>query len=90
MKKIWQRITGETWCQGTYARNCYGEPVSRDSEHAVSWCAIGWIRESYSILDWQKEDKFRDVIDAGSIAEWNDDPKRNFSEVRAAFKKANL
>ena len=81
------------WTQGDDAIDEKGKPVPPRSPEACSWCAIGAI--SAAMGDYSKNEHrlARDAIThtmglrAYSLAEWNDDPKRTFAEVRAAFEK---
>jgi hypothetical protein len=86
--KIWQRITSKNWCQDLL-----------DNQQGAH-CALGWINKVYAPDSAPYDDsspvktslrkylakKSKKKTDELSIAQWNDSPKRKFSEVKAAFK----
>lgn len=96
-KKIWEQITEETWCQGTYGRDRYGcSNWGRDA--AVQMCAAAWIKARYSDVDTidlttpDSEIILQKFADSNGLrrgfAPWND--SSTFAEVHAALKQADL
>lgn len=82
MKKIYQQITPETWCQGK-------------TRIGPAYCALGWIYKVYGGNEnsYVKQLTFKRVIGARnipSVAFWNDKEGRTFAHVLCAFKEADL
>lgn len=98
--KIHEQITEETWCQGKYMVDENGREVLdwEDANRAKKCCPVGWIKRTYhNTMPTHRVEKespeaisLMAIIKKDSIAYWNDDPLRTFSDVLEAFKKANL
>ncbi len=84
-KKIWQKITPKNWCKNEFDN---GEGA---------FCSLGWTNEIYGYSVSKTEQvkynlrkyiakKTKKNLEYISVAQWNDSPKRKFSEVKAAFK----
>ncbi len=89
-------IEGEgKWCQGAYAKNGQGWPVSEFSPNACSWCLLGAIlklsvcenreitHEVVSLLV-----KALKVTHSGELVSYNDSPNRKQKEVVSLLRKA--
>ncbi len=90
--KIRELLTDETkWTQGQAARTITGEATSATGESAVRWCLLGAIMKcyghSYSVqLD--VELLLRSTVNG--IVTYNDDPNREFEEVKALVEKLDI
>jgi hypothetical protein len=80
-KKIWQLITPEAWCKRDLVRYYTKRPAA--------YCAFGWLKKIYGPDFYPQVVKLEGVIQAMTVS-WNDDPKRTFKQVKAAFRRANL
>lgn len=81
--------TKKNWCQGASARSATGRAVKVDSPRAVAWCLGGALELCYH-HDMRPDKKLSKVIKTNLFSNWNDDPKRKFSEVKRLVKELNL
>jgi hypothetical protein len=87
------------WCQGADARGRDGDEVDPWSERAVEWSVLGAIvavleREAKEFGEIPLDElasalyAMAEVIEADSLADWNDDPRRTQAEVVRAVQRA--
>jgi hypothetical protein len=91
----------DKWAQGAEARTATGEVCIYNSEEAYSFCLLGAIRITSEcsmdkgqlravIAEWIISKycvEERPSIAASIIANWQDDPGRKFSEIKAMLKE---
>lgn len=91
--KIWEFLElhgSSIWTKGAFARDSTGIQTQVLSPEAVAWCSIGLL------MKFARMSRCEDFRAAAGIAYrettsyWNDDSKRMFEDVLAAFKKADL
>lgn len=89
------------WCKDTFARDKEGMKVWSGSVRACQFCAIGAIARAAKDLDASTSDHhaaeltleeqvplhYRQTVSIGkgSVASYNDDPRRTHSEILALF-----
>ena len=94
--KVRDLLTDETrWTKGVSARNALGQGgVCYDDPSATSWCLAGAIHKCYGIDGWDPIAKrvyaLIQPLPKGGMGEWNDDPARSFSEVRALVEELDI
>ena len=85
-------LVARGWSQGADARDSDGSPVDPWDERAVEWSVLGAIvavlereaKESGEVLLAELAAALyavADVIEADSLSDWNDDPRRTHAEV---------
>ena len=90
-KKIWQLITEKTWCKNAFYKKSKG---------VLKHCAVGWIWAHYPGKGYAAIKKLAKVVKKTNklpqpqhlvnVADWNDDPKTTFRQVKKAFRLANI
>lgn len=92
--KIWEQIKKRNWGKGHVAQTARGEDANYDDVDACKWCADGWLLRVYMGSDnyIEARHKLAKVIGRtySGIEPWNDNARRTFAEVKAAFKRADL
>jgi hypothetical protein len=83
----------EKWSKGAAARNINGRPVPSLSSEAISFCLIGAMdhiveKETGSFNHFadryyeKMKPRIKEALGIGSVAMWNDDPRRTFTEIK--------
>jgi hypothetical protein len=83
----------DKWCQEASAKDINGKPVSANSSEAVSFCLIGAMdhiveKETGSFNHFADryyetmKPRIKKVMGIGSVAMWNDNPSRTFTEIK--------
>jgi hypothetical protein len=90
--KIHELYSDESkWCQGTFAKDQDGKDVGANQPEAVCWCLVGASLKCYpsEIEAYRIRKKIKEAVSPPTmnsnlfyISDWNDTPKRQFSEVR--------
>ena len=81
-------LLAQGWCQGTYARDTFGNAVDCRSSRACAWCLLGGIEITIPFERFpQTEHAIRTEIN-GCIPLWQDKPKRTQAEVLAMLDRA--
>ncbi len=86
------RLVARGWCQGADARDAAGSEVEPWDDRAASWSLLGAIvavleRESARRGEMPLEElaaalyALADVIEVGSLVDWNDDEARSQDQV---------
>jgi len=93
--RAWQLLkTKKQWCQGAFAMDKDGFGVSLKSRKRVRFCVWGAIKHCYVRNPSKYEEVFerfnKKLGNGRSIVDWNDNPKRKFSEVKALLKKLDI
>ncbi len=81
------------WARGYYARDARGGATDHDSPYAVCWCLLGGIRKCYPKQTIQKANELHAVTMKRyqkGVADFNDDVRTTFDEVRGVLAEANL
>ncbi len=77
----------DKWCQGTGARNAFGEPVEWRSRNARSWCLLSAVFLAYPfhqrVAVMTRIGKYLRVEreENEEIEKWNDSPSTTFLDV---------
>ena len=94
-----------TWCQESPAEDAYGNRVPAFHPHAVKWCALTAIQNSYPPLEWEEamdrllhalcvsEKGIRQLTKSDKaccLMEWNDDRNSSFQDIREILVEADI
>lgn len=84
--ELYQR--GDTWCQGTLARDANGNPCGTVQRGVNQWCLVGALTTFPVEATKQFADLFRNLIlSGGNISDWNDAAARKIEDVVQALMK---
>ena len=83
------------WTKEHYAKDSHGVSTFATADNAVCFCLLGGVRLCYDFLEVPEiEMKLENVLAArgfsGSLANWNDAPKRTVEEVVALCIEAGV
>lgn len=94
-----RELVEQAWCRGADARDVEGVPVEPWDERAVSWSLLGAI---VATLEKEAEERgelpledlavalyaLAELVEADSLAAWNDEPERTQASVSAVLVQA--
>ena len=94
--KIHEFLTNKSqWTQGHFARGVDGIPlINPKNPFAVSWCLMGLVKiiynETLHHTIYQMITRELMTNDYNDLADWNDDPKRTFEDIKSLVTKLNI
>jgi len=85
------------WTKGVTARDHNGNPCEADSKHAAALCLSAAVHHIYGETE-EIPRRLLEIINEDldhtqafeTLADWNDEEKRTFKDIRALITKADL
>lgn len=82
--------SAEKWTQGYNARDINRCRIDPKSLKACSWCLSGALMKCYGLEDGEVYKRVYDKIETLYIPSWNDNPYRQFEDVKSLIEEIDI